>query len=214
MSSLKIPIYDDKGKQVGEQKLSAEVFGVTVKPAVLHEAVLSQQANARHPAAHTKTRGEVSGGGKKPWRQKGTGRARSGSTRSPIWVGGGVTFGPRPERNFSIKLNRKVKNLAVRMSVSDKVNDGKFVVLDALAADAFKTKVMAAVLVAMPVKAKHTLVVLPARDEKVSKSFRNIPGVKTVNVASLNVVDVLSSGIVMTTVAGVEKIESILAPKK
>lgn len=214
MSSLKVPIINNEGKQVGEQKLSTEVFGVAMKPTVLHEAVIAQQANARKPVAHTKTRGEVSGGGKKPWRQKGTGRARHGSSRSPIWVGGGITFGPRPDRNFSVKLNRKVKNLAIRMSVSDKVGDGKLVVLDILAPTEIKTKTMSKLLGVLPVKAKRTLVVLPSRDEKVTKSFRNIPGVKTANAASLSLVDIISAGVLVTTVSGIERIESVLSPKK
>ncbi len=214
MSALNVSIYNREGKKVGEQKLAPEVFGVKVKPEVVHEAVLAQLSNSRHTVAHTKTRGEVRGGGKKPWKQKGTGRARAGSTRSPIWVGGGVTFGPRPERNFEIKLNRKVRNLAIRMSLSDKVTDGKLIVLDELALPEYKTKVVAALLKALPINAKKTLLILSARDEKVIMSGRNIPGVKTVNAASLSVVEVIDAGLLLTTAAGVGKIEQILTPKK
>lgn len=214
MKNLTVPLYNHDGKQVGDQELSPTIFGVSVRPTVLHEAVIAQLANARHAIANTKTRGEVRGGGKKPWKQKGTGRARSGSTRSPIWVGGGITFGPSAERNFSQKINRKKKNLALRMSLSEKVSGGTLVVLDALEMTTFKTKQVAALLAALPTKAKKRLVVLPARDEKVLVSGRNIPGVHTVNAASLSVVDILDAGMLITTKAGVAAIERILGPKK
>jgi large subunit ribosomal protein L4 len=214
MKTLTVPLYNQGGKQVGDQTLSPEIFGVAMRPTVLHEAVIAQLANARHAIADTKTRGEVRGGGKKPWKQKGNGRARSGSTRSPIWVGGGITFGPTAARNFSQKINRKKKNLALRMSLSEKVSDGTLVVLDALEVSAYKTKQVAALLAALPTKTKKRLVVLPARDEKVLVSGRNIPGVHTVNAASLSVVDIIDAGMLITTTAGVAAIEKILGSKK
>jgi large subunit ribosomal protein L4 len=214
MSEIVIPILNREGKRVGGQKLSPIVFGVKAKPEVLHEAVLSQLANQRKPAAHTKTRGEVRGGGKKPWRQKGTGRARHGSSRSPIWVGGGITFGPRRERNFSVKINKKKKNLAIRMALSDKAESGKLILLDELTLSEYKTKVLSALLRALPVQAKKTLIVMPASDEKVEMSGRNIPGVFTINANSLSLLDVLAAGVMITTSAGVERLEKIFAPKK
>lgn len=213
MATLSTPIYNREGKAIGQQDLSPIVFGVTPKEAVLHEAMVAQMANARQPVAHTKTRGEVRGGGRKPWRQKGTGRARHGSSRSPIWVGGGITFGPRSDRNFSLKLNRRTKNLAVRMSLSSKVADGKLVVLDAFTMEQYKTKEVAALIHALPVKSNKILLVLPTREEKVTKSARNIPGLTTINAASLNVVDILGHGTVLTTAAGVDRMTAVLAPK-
>ncbi|TAL20586.1 50S ribosomal protein L4 [Patescibacteria group bacterium] len=210
---LSVAIYNREGKKVGERELSPVVFGVTPRPAVLHETVLAAMANARRPVAHTKTRGEVRGGGKKPWRQKGTGRARHGSIRSPIWIGGGVTFGPRSERNFSVKLNRKKRNLAIRMSLSDKAAHGHLVVLDELILPEFKTKAMAKILEALPVQAKKILLVMPARDEKVSMSSRNIPGLRTANAQSLSILEVIGSGMLLTTTKGVDVLERLFEPK-
>lgn len=210
MATLNIPVYSREGKKVGEMELSHAVFGVKPNPSVLHEALIAQQANARRSIADTKTRGEVRGGGKKPWKQKGTGRARHGSSRSPIWVGGGITFGPLSTRNFSVKINKKTKNLAVRMSLSDKVADGKMVVVDEFAQSEFKTKTVASMLASLPVKGKRTLIVLPARDQKMLMSARNIEGVYTTNVASLSLEDVLTAGVVLTTKDGVAAIEKNL----
>ena len=214
MKNLSVAIYDQKGKPVGEQALTPAVFGVAVKPVVVHEAAVAQQANARPSLAHTKTRGEVRGGGKKPWRQKGTGRARHGSIRSPIWVGGGVTFGPRSERNFSVKINRRTRNLALRMTLSDKVADGMFLVLDSLTLPEYKTKSLLAVIGALPVKTRKTLLVLPVRDEKLTRSARNIPGIRTVNAASLSVMDILNAGRIVTSKEGVARIEAVYSPEK
>ena len=213
MSALSVPLYNTDGKPVGTQELSPKVFGVPVRPAVLYEAVRAQRANARHPVAHTKTRGEVRGGGKKPWKQKGTGRARHGSIRSPIWIGGGITFGPRAERNFSLKINRKTKNLALRMSLSDKVAAGKLLVLNELTAADYKTKVMASMFRSLPMQEKQRLVVLATHDEKVLMSNRNIPGVRTVHAASVSLLDVLNAGVLITTKDGIAVIEGILGPK-
>lgn len=205
---VKVPLYNMEGKKVGEQQLSATVFGVAVKPAVLHEAAVAHAANARQVVAHTKTRGEVRGGGKKPWKQKGTGRARHGSTRSPIWKGGGVTFGPRADRNPGKKLNRKVKQLAVRMALTDKVKHERLVVLEVLAATDFKTKAMAKMLAALPVGRK-VLVALPTRDEKVVKSLANLPRVTSVNVGNLNIAALLAHDTVVTTAAGTSRMEEL-----
>jgi len=164
--------------------------------------------------AHTKTRGEVRGGGRKPWRQKGTGRARHGSTRSPIWVGGGVTFGPRSERNFEVKLNRKTRVAAIRMALTEKVADGKLIVLESLAFPEYKTKRMAGIMGKLPTVGRKTLLVLPVSDGKVSKSAANIPAVTTRNAGNLNVIDLVNNSALLTTREGVKRIEGIYGPKK
>lgn len=214
MATLNIPVYSREGKKVGEMEISRAVFGIKPNPSILHEALIAQQANARRSIADTKMRGEVRGGGKKPWKQKGTGRARHGSSRSPIWVGGGITFGPSSSRNFSLKINKKTKKLAVCMSLSDKVAEGKIVILDEFAQPEFKTKTVATMLASMPVKGKRTLIVLPARDQKLLMSARNIEGVFTTNAASLSLEDILTAGMVLTTKDGVAAIEKNLATAK
>lgn len=205
---VKVPLYNMDGKKVGEQELSSAVFGVDVKPALLHEAAIAQQSASRQVVAHTKTRGEVRGGGKKPWKQKGTGRARHGSIRSPIWKGGGVVFGPRNTRNYEKKINRKVKQQALRMALTDKVAHDRLLVLEALTATAYKTKAMAQMLKALPV-GRTVLVALPARDQKVVKSLANLPQVTSVNVGSLNITALLGHDTVLTTAAGTKKMEEM-----
>ncbi len=144
--SIKISIYNQKAEAVGDMKLSDKVFGVKANEALVHQAMVAQMSNERQVLAHTKDRSEVRGGGKKPWRQKGTGRARAGSTRSPIWIGGGVTFGPRKDRNFSKNINKKMKQKAMFMALSDRVKSGNMAVLDKLEVGEFKTKVFDGVL--------------------------------------------------------------------
>ncbi|TAK05000.1 50S ribosomal protein L4 [Patescibacteria group bacterium] len=205
---LKVPLYNMDGKKVGEQELSAAVFGVDVKPTVLHEAAVAQLSASRKVIAHTKTRGEVRGGGKKPWKQKGTGRARHGSIRSPIWKGGGVVFGPRNTRNYEKKINRKVKQQALRMALTDKVAHDRLLVLETLTAAEYKTKTMVKMLKALPVGRK-VLVALPARDQKVVKSLANLPQVTSVNVGSLNITVLLGHDTVLTTAAGTKKMEEM-----
>ncbi|MBI4093264.1 MAG: 50S ribosomal protein L4 [Candidatus Kerfeldbacteria bacterium] len=194
-----VPMYNQAGQQVGSHDLPDRIFGLTVKPELVAQAVLTQQANARTAIAHTKTRGEVRGGGKKPWRQKGTGRARHGSIRSPLWKGGGVTFGPRNTRNFSLKMNKKARQKALYMALSDKVAANRLIVIDSLELPAIKTKAFIAVMKKLPLQ-PSTLVILPAADERLVKSCRNIPNVTTIRGDSLNVVDVM-------------KHESILLPR-
>lgn len=213
MSVITVKIYSEEGSAKGEMNLSPAVFGVPVKPHVLHQAVVAQQANSRRVLAHTKTRGEVRGGGKKPWRQKGTGRARHGSIRSPIWVGGGVTFGPRSDRNFSLKLNRKTRTSAIRMALSEKASDGSLVVIESLTFPEFKTKRMAGILSKLPSAGKKSLLVLPRSDEKTERSARNLPRVTTRNAGNLNVVELLNASALITTTDGVKRIEEIYRPK-
>jgi large subunit ribosomal protein L4 len=187
----KATVYNSTGAKVGEVALEPKIFGVTVKPQVIQQAVRTQLANSRVAIAHTKNRGEVSGGGKKPWRQKGTGRARHGSIRSPLWKGGGVTFGPRSDRNFSLKMNRKAKRQALFMALSDRAHEKNVVIIDSLAQKAVKTKDFLASISKLPLK-KTILLALPKADQVIIKSTRNIPFVKTINADSLNVVDVLN----------------------
>ncbi len=204
MDNLKVKIYNQDGNAVGEEKLDPRIFGVTPNLALVHQVVNAQQANARKAIAHTKDRGDVSGGGKKPWRQKGTGRARHGSTRSPIWVGGGVTFGPRSDRNFSEKVNKKMKSKALLMSLTDKVIENHLVLLDKFALSEYKTKRIADLLKKLPV-AGSTLFVLPAADHVIVKSATNLPKITTSTVASLNILDVIKAGTVLTTVEALGK---------
>lgn len=185
-----VKVYNQEGKATGELELNAKHFGVKPDQALVHAVVVAQQANARQPIAHTKNRGEVAGGGKKPWRQKGTGRARQGSIRSPQWKGGGVVFGPRNIRNFSVKVNRKVRQKALFMALTDKTESGKFLVLESFKPEAVKTKHAAAMLKALPV-VRRALIVVPKPDPEFLRMVRNLPNAKLVTANSLNVVDVL-----------------------
>lgn len=186
----KISIYNQEGKAVGELALNDAHFGVKPNPALVHEVVVAQRANARKAIAHTKTRGEVRGGGKKPWKQKGTGRARQGSIRSPQWVGGGITFGPTSERNFSQKVNKKAKRAALFMALSDKVASSRLVVLDAMNTEPAKTKLAAQVMKNLPVE-RTVLIVAPGSSPSLMRMVRNLPNVKLVTANSVNIEDVL-----------------------
>ncbi len=184
------PRYNSEGKQTGDVDLNAAHFGVKVNPALIHEIVVAQQANARHPIAHTKTRGEIRGGGKKPWKQKGTGRARHGSTRSPIWVGGGITFGPRNVRNFGVKVNRKAKQKALFMALSDKLAHKKLFIVDRFAPEAIKTKALALLLKRLPVGSTVLYVVAGPRPELV-RMARNLKSIFVVTANAMSVVEIL-----------------------
>ncbi len=184
-------LYNQEGAAVGTIALDPAMFGVAPKPSVIKRAVVMQQANARRPIAHTKTRSEVRGGGRKPWRQKGTGRARHGSIRSPIWVGGGVTFGPRSDRNHAIRMNKKEWRKALFMVLSQKASEEKIVILDSLSMSAIKTKHLAALVRKLPNQGKRTLLVQPEKDLVIARSARNIPTLTTIMANSVNVVDIL-----------------------
>lgn len=186
-----VRVYNQEGKAMGELELNPAHFGVTVKPELVHEVVVAQKANARHSIAHTKTKGEVRGGGKKPWKQKGTGRARQGSIRSPQWKGGGIVFGPRNERNFAVKVNRKARQKAFFMALSDKVANEKFLVLDSFEPKATKTKEAAALFTKLPVTRK-TLAVIPASNPSLLRMVRNLPNVTMTTVNSMSIADVLA----------------------
>jgi large subunit ribosomal protein L4 len=207
MPNLKV--LDMAGKEVGDISLSDEVFGIEPNAAVLHAAVRAYLMNQRQGTHSTLTRTEVSGGGKKPWRQKGTGRARQGSTRAPQWTHGGIVHGPKP-RSYRVTLNKKVRRLALRSALSTKVAGGEMVVIDAIKTDDYKTKTMAAMLRAVGAD-KKTLVVLSEVDEKVVASLRNIEGVKVAIPGTLNTYDVLNCDKFVVAQAAARKIEEVYA---
>lgn len=232
-------VYNQQGQEVGEQNLNPTIFEVKVKPAVIQQVVVALQANARQVLASTKDRSEVRGGGRKPWRQKGTGRARHGSIRSPLWRGGGITFGPTTERNFSLKLNKKAKRKALFMCLTDKVSQQKIILLDKLELSEIKTKkffeilqnlklrekkVKAAKKISVPktenkkvkakkIKEKSVLLIIPQKDEKINKSARNIFRLKVLNAASLNVLDVLKYQYLLLPILSLNKIEETFLKK-
>ncbi|NLU50820.1 MAG: 50S ribosomal protein L4 [Syntrophomonadaceae bacterium] len=205
----KVPLYNMSGAQVGEIELNDKVFGIEPSEAAMHQVVKMQLANRRVGTADTKTRGEVRGGGRKPYRQKGTGRARAGSIRSPLWRKGGVVFGPHP-RDFSYRLPRKVRRLALRSALSSKVRDQEIVVVDQLVFDEPKTKKMVEVLDSLNVFEK-ALVVTADGDANVVKSARNIPGVKPIRADFLNVYDILNYDKLIITRDAVAKVEEVFA---
>lgn len=194
---MKIKVYNKSAEAVKDLELSAKIFGIKPSNELLHQAVITSQANARQVLAHTKDRSEVSGGGKKPWKQKGTGRARSGSSRSPIWIGGGITFGPRKDRNFKLKINQKMKQKALFMGLSDKVLTNTMIVLDNLNFDEYKTKDFNAMITAIEKKVlvndrRDILVINDSKNEKAQYSGRNLKGVKIINLENINLLDILN----------------------
>lgn len=206
----KVSVYNMTGAQTGEIELKDDVFGVEVNEAVMHQAVVMQLANRRLGTASTKTRGLVRGGGRKPWRQKGTGRARSGSTRSPIWVGGGTVFGPLP-RSYAFSMPRKARRLAIKSALSAKVKAGELLVMEDIAIAEPKTKTVVNMLDSLKVGDDKALIIVAAIDENVEKSSRNIPGVKSITSLGLNVYDILYHDKVLITKDAVSKIEEVLA---
>ena len=197
------------GKKVGTVDLAESVFAVEPNEAVMHQMVVSYLANQRQGTQSALTRSEVSGGGKKPWRQKGTGRARQGSTRAPQWTHGGIVFAPKP-RSYSFSVNKKVKRLAMKSALSAKAAESEIIVLDAIKLDEYKTKVIAEMLTAIGVD-KKALIVLPEVDRKVIKSANNIKGVKTAQVNELNVYDILNADKLVIVKDAVSKIEEVYA---
>ena len=203
-----VSVYNMEGAQVGTIELSDSIFAVPVNEHLVHQAVVAQLANKRQGTQKAKTRSEVRGGGRKPWRQKGTGHARQGSIRAPQWTGGGIVFAPTP-RDYSFKMNRKEKAGAIKSALTSRVNEEKFVVLDSLKFDEIKTKKMVSVLDAL--KVKKALVVLDGDNENVAKSAKNIAGVRAVAVNAINVYDILKYETVIITKAAVSKIEEVYA---
>lgn len=206
----KVAVYNIAGTKTGEIELNDNVFGVEVNEAVLHQAVVMQQANQRLGTAATKTRGLVRGGGRKPWRQKGTGRARSGSNRSPVWVGGGTTFGPQP-RSYAFSMPRKARRLAIKSALSAKVLAGELLVMESIEFSEPKTKSVVTMLDNLKVGDDKALIVVAEQNENVEKSSRNIPGVKSITSLGLNVIDLLYHDKVLITKDAVSKIEEVLA---
>ena len=206
MASVKV--YDIEGKEVETLELNDAVFGVEINEHIMHKAVVGQLANNRQGTQSAKTRSEVSGGGRKPWRQKGTGHARQGSTRSPQWTGGGVVFAPKP-RDYSIKLNKKERRLAIKSALTTKVNESKLIVLDSFELDEIKTKKFQNVLNNLNVN--KALVVLEDGNTNAEISARNIAGVKTARTNTINVYDILKYNTVIATKAAVATIEEVYA---
>ena len=203
-----VSVYNMEGKEVGTIELNDAVFGVEVNEHLVHMAVVQQLANNRQGTQKAKTRSEVSGGGRKPWRQKGTGHARQGSTRAPQWTGGGMVFAPVP-RDYTIRLNKKEKRAALKSVLTSKVQENKFIVVDELKFDEIKTKAMKNVLANL--KADKALVILNDNDQNVVLSARNIEGVETALTNTINVFDLLKHNTVVVTKAAVETIEEVYA---
>jgi large subunit ribosomal protein L4 len=205
----KVAVFNITGAQVGEIELSETIFGITPNQHVLHDAVTMQLASLRRGTHDVKNRSEVRGGGRKPWRQKGTGRARQGSIRSPQWVGGGTVFGPTP-RSYAYKLPKKVRRLALKSALSSKVNANEIIVLDALAIDAPKTKDVVKLLNNLKLE-KKALIVSADQDLNLALSARNIPGVKVVDATGINVLDLLHHDALVITKDAVAKVEEVFA---
>ena len=204
----KFDVLDMNGKKVSTVELSDAVFGITPNEKAVHAAVVNFLANQRQGTQSTKTRSEVSGGGRKPWRQKGTGHARQGSTRSPQWTHGGVALGPKP-RDYSYRINKKVKRLAVLSALSDKAASGNMIVVDKMTAEEYKTKAVVAMLTAVGA-GKKNLIVNEAVDAKFVKSAANIPGVKTTTASSVNTYDVVNADKMIISLEAAKKLEEVL----
>ncbi len=205
----KLKVYDMAGKEVSSIELSDAVFGIKPNSVVMHAAVINYLANQRQGTQSTKTRSEVAGGGKKPFKQKGTGRARQGSTRSPQWTHGGIALGPKP-RDYRMSLNKKVRRLAMISALSSKAQSGELVVVDNIKLDEYKTKTMTAMLTALGADRK-AMIVMPEKNEFVIKSSANIEGCKTALVNTINVYDILNSGKFIVTKDAIKKIEEVYA---
>ncbi|MFH1413084.1 MAG: 50S ribosomal protein L4 [bacterium] len=211
---IKYKVYNQEGEAVSEIELSDKVFGVKLNQALVHQAVVAQMANARQVLAHTKDRSEVRGGGRKPWRQKGTGRARAGTIRSPIWRGGGITFGPTKDRNFSKQINKKMRKKALLMALSDKVANKDLALLDKLEVAKFKTKTFDKLVKTVEEKIlknknkkRNILVVDKSKDVKLKKSAQNLPGVEVINLENINIVDILKYRDLLLTTDVVKELE-------
>lgn len=205
----KVAIHNKSGQQVGELELNPAIFAAPINQAAIHEVIVAYQANQRRGTADTKGRGEVSGGGRKPWRQKGTGRARHGSSRSPIWTGGGITFGPTP-RDYTVRVPKKLKRTALKSALSSKVSANELIILDQFTMDAPKTSEVAQLLKNLGVSGKAVLVTA-GPEPVVYKSARNIPGISTGIAQNINTYQVLNNGTLILTQDAVAKIEEVLA---
>lgn len=200
-------VYNQEGKKIGEARLPKEIFEVKINSDLIHQVVVSQMANRRQRIAQTKTRGEVRGGGKKPWAQKGTGRARAGSIRSPLWRGGGVTFGPRKEKVFKKKIPKKMKRKALLMVLSGKAKNNFLILLDKLKIEKPKTKQISEILNKLPCKTQSTMIVLPEVNQNLILAARNLPKVETIEARNLNSLDLLSFKYLMMSKDSIKIIE-------
>jgi large subunit ribosomal protein L4 len=214
--SVKADIYNQEGVKQEDMNLSDAVFNVDLNMDLIHQAVVTQSGNERSVLAHTKTRSDVRGGGRKPWKQKGTGRARAGTSSSPIWIGGGVTFGPTKDRNFKKKINKKMKQKALLMTLTDKIKNNNLVIFDKIALEEYKTKKMHEILENLENKVlknkeikRSVLIITRDTDDKVLRSVNNLPGVKITNSSNINVIDLLRYRDLLFTKDAIEKIEKI-----
>ncbi|MBI5621852.1 50S ribosomal protein L4 [Candidatus Falkowbacteria bacterium] len=210
---MKTAVYNLQGEKVGDVELNPYVFEIVVKQDVVHQIVVAQERNVRKPLAHTLDRSEVRGGGKKPWAQKGTGRARHGSIRSPLWIGGGVTFGPRNDRNYSVRVNKKHKNLALRMVLSDKAAEARLVVVEALKLPEMKTKKLNEILNKLPSQGSKAMIALAKTDDKIITAAKNLDTVLAVGAGSLNVIDLLRYKYLVISKAGLAEVEKVYGKK-
>lgn len=210
---MKAKLYDTKGENVGTLELPKGVFEVPLRENLVHQVVVSQAGNRRTPVAHTKTRGEVSGGGKKPWRQKGTGRARHGSIRSPIWIGGGVAFGPRNERGFKRIIPRKMARRALQMVLAAKAQNGLLFVIEDPSFSEGKTKEARGIASRIPLEGKRALLILPEYDQLALRAVRNLEEMQVSYVSQLNAYEVLSYPYVILTKSAIEKLTSLFEEK-
>lgn len=214
-----VKLYNQQAEAVGETTLSDKVFALKLKPDLVHQAVITQQANERKVISNTLDRSEVRGGGKKPWKQKGTGRARSGSSRSPIWIGGGVTFGPLKDRNFTKKLNKKMKSAALCMALSDKLAHSSLVVIDKIELAEYKTKLFNSIVSSLETKVlnkeskakRSMLIVIDQKQAMTFASGRNLAGVEVINLENINIVDLLKFKNLVLTAEAVKKLEATYA---
>ncbi len=204
----KVTVYNMEGKKVKDLDLDKDIFDIEVKKEVIHKVVVAHLSNKRNVVAHVKDRSEVRGGGRKPWKQKGTGRARHGSNRSPIWVGGGVTFGPSSNINFKKKINKKERKKALFMTLSSKVNDKKLILVDELKMKKISTKEFVKSINKLPVKNENALVVLGIQDKTILKSIKNAPKMKLTTTESLNLYDILKYDSLLMTVQAVENLQN------
>ena len=210
---MKVEVLDKAGQKVKELLLPKEVFDLPWNGDLVHQVMKSQLANKRQVLAHTKGRSEVRGGGRKPWRQKGTGRARHGSIRSPLWRGGGVTFGPTSSKNFKQKINKKMNRKAVLTVLSKKVKDKEVIILNNLELDSYKTKSMMKILRSLPLSRLNILVALPEKNENISKASQNIGKVKVMQAPNINVLDLLSYKYVILPESSVKVISEVFTKK-
>lgn len=210
LKKIKLPVFNMQGEKVEDLTLASKIWGITPNEDVVHQVVVMQQANERQATSKVKNRSEVAGGGRKPWRQKGTGRARQGSIRSPQWRGGGVVFGPTTEVNYKKKVNKKVANLALRSALASKAQAKEVVILDQIKMEEISTKAMVAVLDALKISGQKTLIITDGKDNAITKSANNIEKTMVLENSKINVYDIINSNKLLLTKDTIKKIEEVL----